>query len=269
MPRKIRLDIEYDGTSYHGWQRQKNSSSIQQAVEEALERIIKEYRPVVAASRTDRGVHALNQVAHFWTSSDIPDLKLLFALNSALPKDIVVKNLKTANSDFHAMKKAHSKLYCYLIENGKFPTAHRRNISWWIPQKLNVENMKTGAREFIGEKDFKSLMTGRNHLKSTTKIIFNIEIEETNNIIRILIHGNGFLKQMVRAIVGTLVQIGMGKISPKDLNSILQSRERSKAGKNAPSKGLCLIKVFYEPRELKFETLSNLCRPANPLTFYH
>lgn len=269
MPRLIRLDIEYDGTRYHGWQRQKNSSSIQQAIEETLEGIIKEYRPVVAASRTDTGVHALNQVAHFWTESDIPDSNLLLALNSELPKDIVIKNLQTVSPGFHAMKKAHSKIYSYLIENRKFPTAHRRNIAWWVPHTLNVENMKTAAKEFVGEKDFKSLMTGSNFQRSTTKIIYSIEIEREDELIRILIHGNGFLKQMVRAMVGTLVLIGRGKISPKELKSILSSRERSKAGRNAPSKGLCLIKVFYKPEELKFKALSELCKPANSLTFYH
>lgn len=269
MPRIIRLDIEYDGTLYHGWQRQKNSKAIQQVIEESLERVIKEFRPVVAASRTDSGVHALNQVAHFWTDSNIPDSKLQFALNAALPKDIVIKKLKTTDSKFHAMRGANSKIYSYLIENSKFSSPHRRNISWWIPQKLDVAAMKRGAKEFIGERDFKSFMTGRSFPKSTTRIIYNIEIEQKDELIRILVHGNGFLKQMVRAIVGTIVQIGKGKITPNELPSILQSLDRSKAERNAPPKGLCLIKVFYSTDELKFATLSDICKPANSLTFYH
>lgn len=270
-PRIIKLNIEYDGTAYHGWQRQINSVSIQQTIEESLERIIKEHRPVVAASRTDTGVHALNQVAHFWTTTVIPDWKLQRALNNELPKDIVVKELISTPNGFHAMKGACSKIYGYLIENGKFPTAHRRNISWWIPVKLDVDAMKKGAKYFIGEKDFKSLMTGRSYPKSTIRTIYNVEVESQMDLVRIVVHGNAFLKQMVRAIVGTLVQVGKGKLLPDEVGSILKSHNRSNAGRNAPAKGLCLIKVIYEPigENYKSRQISDLWNPANSLTFYH
>ena len=270
MSRMIRIDVEYDGTLYHGWQRQVKVQSVQQTIEEALEGITKEYHPVVAASRTDSGVHALNQVAHFWTTTKIPNQKLHKALNTELPQDIVVKKLIRAPKGFHSMKGAHSKIYSYLIENGAYPSAHIRKISWWIPRKLDVKKMQEACKYFEGEKDFVSLKSGNSEQKSTTRTIYKIEVERKGDLIRILVHGNGFLKYMVRAIVGILTKVGRNKLDPSAVKSIIESRLRTKAAPNAPSKGLCLIKVFYEAENIDLsKPLNKLCKSANPLTFYH
>ena len=244
--RKIRFELEYDGTAYHGWQRQKGLLTIQQVVEETLQRITQESPVVMGASRTDSGVHALQQVAHFWTSRPLPDETLQKALNATLPKDIVVKKLETTQDTFHAMQHAHSKLYRYQIENLPFATPLKRLTHWWVPSILNVEAMQEAGKIFIGTRDFRAFKTSGNNPKSTVRTIFNCEVQKSNKVITILIHGDGFLKQMVRGIVGTLVMVGKGQLSLPEVKTILESHDRRKAGNNAPPHGLCLVSVFYD-----------------------
>jgi len=258
--RKIRLDIEYDGSNYFGWQKQKELVTIQQLIEKTLTKITQRETVVTGASRTDSGVHALHQVAHCWVPDKLPDRKLHKALNYYLPNEIVIRELKTTNPDFHALRDAISKIYRYEIENRLFPNPLHRKTRWWISTPLDLKAMREGAKHLVGTKDFRAFKTAGNEPKSTVRTVFSCDIDEKEGLVQITFHGNGFLKQMIRGFVGTLVEVGKGNLTPDQVREILESKDRRKAGKNAPPQGLCLLKIYYHED------------PSNgriPLTFNH
>ena len=245
--RNVRITIEYDGTQYHGWQVQPNAVSIQEVLEAKLGTIIQEKVNVIASGRTDAGVHAIGQVAHFHTESSLDLSNIQRGLNSLLPDDIVIKEIYEAQKDFHARYSATSKIYRYIIFNEKFPSALYRHFSWFIPFTLDLSEMGKAARCLSGRHDFSSFKASGCNSHNPVREVFHVSLgKDEKNFTYFDIEANGFLKQMVRNIVGTLVDVGTGKIRKDDFEAIFHSKDRTKAGKTAPPQGLFLVKVKYD-----------------------
>lgn len=254
--RNIRIVLEYDGTDFCGWQIQKTRKSIQGMIQETLEKITGEKIKLIGSGRTDAGVHAIGQVAHFKTESKIPLLKIQKSLNSLLSPSVVIRKIEEISLDFHAQISAKSKQYVYFILNDEFSSPFLDRYSWQIKQPLNWKKMKEALKVLKGKQDFKSFQSVGTPVKSTVREIYKIEIKNvrsmgtlpgvpTKNLYQINFEANGFLKQMVRNIVGTLVEVGKGKVSISDLRKILKAKDRKKAGLAAPAKGLFLMNVNY------------------------
>lgn len=244
--RTIKMILEYDGTGYHGWQRQDDRITLQQVVEECIGTITQEDVRVIASGRTDAGVHAINQVAHFKTSSNIMLRNLQSGINSLLPSDVVIKELVETDETFHARYDAKSKVYLYQIVNKPTRSALYRNYAWFIREIIDIGRMKEAARFIIGTYDYSSFCAANCGMKSHMRTVKNINMEMNDRgMIKITIEANGFLKYMVRNIVGTLVDVGRGKISPSELMVILEAKDRRRAGRTAPACGLFLKEVKY------------------------
>ena len=244
--RNIKLVIEYDGKEFNGWQKQPNKLNIQGTIEKAIETITKEKVDLIASGRTDAGVHALGQVANFKTNSNIPIDKFAIAINSNLKKSIIIKSAEEVDERFHSRLSCKKKTYRYIINNSKYGTAIYRNLETCIKEKLNIEKMKEAIKYFEGEHDFKAFKASGTSSKSSVRTIYKAEvIDKENDRIYIELTGNGFLYNMVRIIVGTLVEVGIGKIKPEDIKKIIESKDRKNAGKTLPPQGLYLLKVDY------------------------
>ena len=243
----IKLTIAYDGTRYGGWQIQKNARTIQEEIEKALKKILKEKVRVTASGRTDSGVHAKAQVANFKTKENFPLVKLQAALNSSLPRDISVINIKKIASRFHSQYDAKSKLYRYTILNGRIEDPFLRNHYYKVPYRLDTALMRKEARVLYGRHDFRSFQakSGLSTVKNTVRTVKRITIKKDNKFLHIEIEANGFLHNMVRNIAGTLIEIGRGYLPRGSMKKILRSKDRRKAGPTAPAKGLTLIRVRY------------------------
>jgi tRNA pseudouridine38-40 synthase len=243
--KNIKIVIEYDGTGYHGWQKQINAITVQDKIEEALTRLTKQKTVITGASRTDRGVHALGQVANFFTESAIPPEKYPYALNSILPEDITVKRSELVDADFHSRFSAKGKKYIYSIYNATFPSALLRNRAYHVYYPLDIKKMQAAARHIVGTHDFSAFMASGSDVVSTVRTITSISFEKKGNNINMEIQGDGFLYNMVRIIAGTLVEVGWGAREPDSLPQIITDKDRRKAGKTAPAQGLYLAEVFY------------------------
>lgn len=245
--RNVKIVLEYEGTSYHGWQRQKNGASIQQILEEKAAVITGEGVKVIGSGRTDAGVHALGQVANFRTASSIDTKKLKDGINSLLPRDIVIRSLTEADPSFHARKDAVSKIYMYQICNRPVRPAINRNFVWAVYKPLDIGGMRQAASMLKGRHDFTSFSTVHTDVEEFTRTIMAIGMETGNDgMIRLYVEADGFLRYMVRTIVGTLVEVGKGKRSPADMGSILKAQDRKQAGMTAPAQGLFLKEVKYK-----------------------
>ncbi|MDA2918623.1 tRNA pseudouridine(38-40) synthase TruA [Desulfobacterota bacterium AH_259_B03_O07] len=244
--RNIELRIEYDGTHYFGWQRQKNKPTIQEILENAIEKITKKSPKLIGSGRTDTGVHALGQVANFKTESIMSPQLFQMAINSILPKDIVVIKAHEVNFDFHSQFDSKSKTYLYRILNRPYPSALERYRAWFIPFPLNIENMKESSRVLLGEHDFRAFALSINSVNSTVRNVLNVSFKlKQKHIIEFEIEATGFLKRMVRLIVGTLIQVGEEKITDVEFKNILDKGEKTKFVRPAPPWGLFLKKVKY------------------------
>lgn len=246
MP-NLKITLEYDGTNYNGWQRQKNTRrTIQQIVENSLYRILHQKIKLIAAGRTDAGVHAKAQVANFQTSSKIPLPKLRYALNSLLPPEIKVSRIAQVSCQFHSQYDAYSKTYVYTILNRAYPSVFLRNQVYFYPGRLNVRLMQKASRYLIGKHNFSAFKNGRDsENKSSVRHIQRIRIKKEGDFIYLEFTADGFLRNMVRNIVGTLIEVGRGKITPPTVKEILLSRNRKLAGPTVSACGLCLLKVRY------------------------
>ena len=230
-----------------GWQKQPNKLNIQGSIEMAIKQITGEDVDLAASGRTDAGVHSLGQVANFKTNSNLPIEKFPIAINSKLKKSIRILNAEEVDEAFHSRLSCKRKTYRYIINNSEYGSAIFRNLETHIPQKLNIENMKKAIKYFEGEHDFKAFKASGTNNKTSIRTIYKAEIIECeNNRIYIELTGNGFLYNMVRIISGTLVEVGLGKINPEDISNIIESKNRSLAGKTLPPNGLYLVKVDYE-----------------------
>lgn len=243
--RNIKIIIEFDGTDYCGWQIQPNALSVQEKIEKALEKLTKEKSKINSSGRTDRGVHALNMVANFLTNSKIPAEKFALALNSVLPKDIVIKDSREVDGGFHARYSAKGKKYRYVILNSKHPSALYRNRSCHIKAELNHFKMIEAAKYFIGTHNFRAFSATGTNVKNFTREIYQLDIIKNDEFIYIEIAGNGFLYNMVRIIAGTLIDVGREKIEPSQIKYIIASKDRKKASKTVPPQGLYLCEVYY------------------------
>ena len=244
--RNIKLLIEYDGTNYHGWQIQPNATSIQETIENRLQKITQEEIRLIAAGRTDAGVHAIEQVANFSTKSRLDINNIQRGLNSLLPPDIAIKEISEAEQDFHARYSAKSKIYRYVILNRRFPSPLYRNFSWFIPFNFNIEEMKKAAQYLLGKHDFSSFKASRCNSHNPIREVYGISVDkDTKGFIIFEIEANAFLKQMVRNIVGTLTDVGKEKMGAVEFEEILRAKDRKKAGITAPPQGLFLVKIKY------------------------
>ncbi|MEE9499506.1 MAG: tRNA pseudouridine(38-40) synthase TruA [Nitrospinaceae bacterium] len=253
--RKLKILIEYEGTRYYGWQLQPNQVSIQEVLESKLHKITREKIRVIGSGRTDSGVHAEGQVAHFRTRSTMKLQEFLKALNSLLPSDIVVKKVEEAKPDFHAQISATRKTYRYTILNRDYPSALQGRVAHYIATPtLDVTAMRKAARCLVGRMDFKSFQGSGCTAKTTMREIYRLSIVKKDDFIRITVDGSGFLKYMVRNIVGTLIEIGWGNWPPEQMRAILKSKNRRLAGPTAPSRGLCLVKVVYGKKSPRKKT---------------
>lgn len=243
---RIRLIVEYEGTNYVGWQRQLNGLSVQQALEEAFEKASGEHVCITGAGRTDAGVHALAQVAQLDTHCTIPPEKISYAMNTFLPMDIRVKSSELADSDFHARFCAKGKTYRYTIYQATHPSAIYRNLSWHIRSELDAAAMREAAQYLFGEHDFAAFCAAGSEVKDTVRTIHAITITKAEPFLYIEVTGNGFLYNMVRIIVGTLADAGLGRIPPERVKEILEGRDRNAASPTAPAHGLTMVRVFYD-----------------------
>lgn len=243
--RNIKLTIEYDGKDFNGWQKQPNKLNIQGEIEKAIQNITGETVELYASGRTDAGVHALGQVANFKTESKIPIEKMAIAINSQIKNSIRIIHAEKVNENFHSRYNCKRKTYQYVINNSQYGSAVYRNLEYHMPIKLNVENMKKALRYFEGEHDFKSFKSSGTNNKSTVRVIYHAILKEDKDRIIIELTGNGFLYNMVRIIAGTLLDVGLGKIAPDSIPDIIESKDRTRAGKTLPPQGLFLVKVEY------------------------
>lgn len=243
--RKIKLTVQYDGSRYHGWQIQPGEKTIQGELVEALSNLVGAGTYVHGASRTDAGVSALGQVGLFEIDSPIPTENFPDAINDRLPRDIVVTAAEEAPRGFDLFGGVKNKLYCYTIYTGHYRPVLRMNQCWHLSKKLNVPAMNQAAQLLVGKKDFKSFASSADRRESSVRTIFRCDVTAEDEWIYVNVEGDGFLYNMVRNIVGTLVEVGVGRWEPEKMNEILEAKNRTAAGRLAPPQGLCLMWIEY------------------------
>ena len=237
--------MEYDGTDYAGWQRQSNAMTVQEQLERAVKRLTGETVCVSGASRTDAGVHALGQSAHFDTESRIPADKFSFALNTLLPPDIRVVRSEEVSAEFHSRFSGHGKRYRYLIHAAPHAGALDRRTHAHVIYPLDVEKMRREALDLVGTHDFAAFAASGSVVKDTVRTIYRVEVSQRGSEICLIVEGSGFLYNMVRIIAGTLIGVGSGKLAPGAFRRAIESGSRLDLGVTAPAHGLTLMEVFY------------------------
>ena len=243
--KRVKLTIAYDGTNYCGWQIQNNGITIEEVINRELTRLLGEEIKVIGASRTDSGVHALGNVAVFDTETRIPAEKISFALNQKLPDDIRITNSCQVADDFHPRYCDTIKTYEYRIWNDRFSNPLVRLYSKFVYFNIDIERMEKAAAYLVGEHDFKSFCTPRTQVESTVRTVTEISFFKEGNMITMRIKGTGFLYNMVRIIMGTLLKCGMGMYEPEYVKEILDACDRAKAGPKAEACGLTLMGIEY------------------------
>ncbi|MBF0123404.1 MAG: tRNA pseudouridine(38-40) synthase TruA [Candidatus Omnitrophica bacterium] len=245
--RTFKLTIEYDGTDFNGWQVQTNAKrTVQGEIEAVLSKIFKKRVVLIGSGRTDRGVHARGQVAHFRAVTDMPCDEIQRALNFNLPSDIVILKSEEVGKDFHAQMDAKWKTYSYTILNRPYRSALERRYCCFFPKKINLSLMKKEAKELVGRCDFKTFANvDPSRTCDAIRTIRRLDIKKKGPYVVLTIEANGFLYKMVRNIVGTLLEVASGRFPPGSIKKMLNSRDRRVAGVAAPPQGLCLEEVFY------------------------
>jgi tRNA pseudouridine38-40 synthase len=247
--RQIRLVVEYDGSQLHGWQRQHNNPTVQQHLEEALAKILTHEVTVTGASRTDAGVHARGQIASFRTERPISVVGVRRGLNTLLPDAIAIRDAAEVPDDFHPRFSATGKHYRYTILARRERSPRWRDFAWHVRDPLNVHAMHDAARAFIGDHDFSAFRAAGCSAKTTVRRVESIALTRLHpHLLEIDIRGNAFLRQMIRIMVGTLVDVGMGDLQVSQVAEILAGKDRTKAGQTAPPQGLELVEVRYDGR---------------------
>lgn len=244
--KRVKLTIAYDGTNYCGWQIQPNGITIEEVINKALQKLTGEPILVIGASRTDSGVHAMGNVAVFDTETTIPPERIAMALNQRLPEDIVIVKSEEVALDFHPRYCDCSKTYEYHIINTRIPIPTKRLTNYFVSYNLNLDHMREAAAYLVGEHDFVSFCNVRTDVENTVRTITALDIIENGNEITIRITGNGFLYNMVRIIVGTLIRVGRGFYTPEKVKEILEAKDRKAAGVTAPAHGLMLMEINYQ-----------------------
>ncbi len=241
-----KMTLAYDGTNYHGWQRQKNGITIQEVIEDRLSEIFGKETIITGCSRTDAGVHAKTYVCSFSGETTIPADKMPFVLNTVLPPDIRVYECEIEREDFNARFETVSKAYEYVIVNRPFQDPLLRNFAWHYPVKLDTDKMKKAASIIQGKHDFASFCAAGSSAKTTVRNLMELTVRTDGDIITVRAKADGFLYNMVRIIVGTLVYVGNGKLSENDIKSLIDKKDRRLMGITAPPQGLSLVEVNYE-----------------------
>lgn len=237
--------VSYDGTNYFGWQIQPNGLSIEEVIEKVLSKMLNTPTKIYGSGRTDAGVHAKGQTFHF-DSKEISDLgKFMYSMNRLLPDDIKISQIKNVKDDFHARFNAVSKIYVYKINTGKFDVFEKEHIYQFL-QKLNVSQMIEASKLFIGEHNFMNFTSKEEDESNFIRNIYSIGINEDKGIVTFTLSGNGFMRYMVRMIVGTLVQVGLGKLTVNDVELLINSKERKQTQYKIEACGLYLEKVNYQ-----------------------
>lgn len=257
MTRNIKLVLEYDGTNYHGWQSQSGSGkpTIQDTLEQAINALTREEVKAYSSGRTDAGVHALGHVVNFITRSAIPSQAWTPALNHLLPDDIRVLSSEEAPDDFHARYSAQGKVYRYRILNRREQSALFRNYAWHVNLPLNLRAMRTAASFLRGKHDFSAFRSSGCGAKTSVRTLKALTIKKSGEFVDVLLEADAFLMHMARNIVGTLVEIGMGRFDAEEMKKILRSKDRRAAGRTAPAQGLYLVEVHYSKTQAKRNTL--------------
>ena len=246
MAKRVKMTVAYDGTNYCGWQKQPNGICIEEVLNRELSKLLGEPIEVIGASRTDSGVHARGNIAIFDTNARMPADKICIALNQRLPEDIVVQDSCEVEHNYHPRKRNTRKTYEYRILNRRVPLPDQRLNSYFYYYALDIDKMREAAAYLVGEHDFKSFCSIRTQVEDTVRRIYDITLTKTDDCIDIRISGNGFLYNMVRIIVGSLIKVGCGFWEPQQIKEVLEARDRSKAGPKAPAQGLTLISIEEE-----------------------
>ena len=244
--KRIKLTIAYDGTNYCGWQIQPNGITVEEVLNKTISKLTGEEILIIGASRTDSGVHAMGNVAVFDTDTTIPADKIGIALNQRLPDDIVIIKSEEVDPDFHPRYCDCSKTYEYHIINTRIPIPTERLTNYFVSYNLNIDHMRQAASYLVGEHDFASFCNVRTDVESTVRTIYSLDILTDGNKITIRITGNGFLYNMVRIIVGTLIRVGRGFYTPEKVKEILEAKDRKAAGVTAPAHGLILKEIHHD-----------------------
>ena len=239
------INFSYDGSNYYGYQIQPGKKTIQEELETAIYKINNVKRTVQSTGRTDRGVHAINQYAHVDIDIDITEKGLKRALNSRLPDDIYVKNVKVVSDDFHARYNTTGKKYKYIMNLGEYNPIEKDYV-FQYGHELDISAMKKAIKVFLGEHDFRAFVTDSKDKENCVRKITHVSIEEKDEKIILNFEGTGFLRYQVRNMVGILIRVGEGKLSSKDIEEVLKSKDRSKSGKTAPACGLYLVDVYFD-----------------------
>jgi tRNA pseudouridine38-40 synthase len=245
--KKIRMHIAYDGTAYHGWQIQPEDRTVEGELTRAVQKILGLSEPikVQGSSRTDAGVHAIGQVAHFSHDSERTLWAFARGLNALTPDDVVITRVEEVDPSFHARHSARGKIYRYRLWNHRLPNPFERHRSWHVPFDLDLEAMRQAAAAMVGTHDFSAFRAADCQGVSPVREMKRVEVEENGSMVEIVVEGSAFLKYMVRIITGTLVDVGTGQIDRRAIGEILLSGERSAAGQTAPAHGLTLEKIHY------------------------
>ena len=251
--RNIALFLTYEGTAYHGWQMQKNLSTVQQTMQKAIEMVVGHPVHVTGSDRTDAVVHARCYVANFHTESTIPVERLPYALNTHLPVDIVVNKAMEVNEKFNAIGSCVRKEYTYTIYNSRVRDPFYVNRAWFYPKHLDEKIMQAAADQFVGTHDFAAVRSVGTDVKSTVRTVYYYNVERKGNIIELKVCANGFLYNMARAMAGTVVYAAEGKIQPEEIGEILESGNRTAAGPTVPPGGLYMTHLWYDDGVDQFE----------------
>lgn len=245
MERNIKLTVAYDGTKYHGFQRQANALAVQQVLEERLRGVFGHTLSIIASGRTDTGVHAYGQVLNFYTTGSIPTERIVLAASGVLPEDIVVVAAEEVDREFHARRDAKHKTYMYRIYNARLPNPFELRYSWHVRTELDDSLMNTITRQVVGTHDFSAFRAAGGPPVNPVKTIFSADCSRQDKLIQFTFTGSGFLYHMVRNLVGTIIEIGSGRRGADEFACILASRDRRNAGATAPPQGLYLMCVEY------------------------
>jgi len=243
--RTFRLDLEYEGTAFEGWQRQPDARTVQATVEEALARIVSAPVGVVGAGRTDAGIHAEAMTASFVAATALAERDLARALDALLPEDVGVLSVREMPEGFHALRDAHWKWYRYDVLRSRFRRVARRRSSWRVGAAIDLEALRAGAAALVGRRDFAAFQNAGSPRRSTVRTLAGLAWSEHGEVLRLDAVADGFLYGMVRAIVGTLVEVGRGRRRAASLAEVVASRDRTRAGPAAPACGLTLVRVGY------------------------
>ena len=243
--RNVRVEVAYDGSLFYGWQRQDGFDSVQEAIEDALRELTGDVTTVHGAGRTDTGVHALRQVAHFHTDTPLDDDRLRHALNAHLVAGVVLRRLETCRDDFHSRFDARGKRYLYVTMTTRFRPAIGRQYAHWVHDPLDRAAIENAAARFLGTHDFVAFTTSGSSVKTTERTIHGLKLFARRESFAFVVQGNGFLYNMVRRIAGTLIDVGRGRLDPTVVTQALESGDRDGIGPTAPACGLYLVRALY------------------------